>query len=505
MIVNSYRIIMLMLVGLTSAVVRGESNIDAVSKYAWAENVGWTNWRDADSGSNGVQVSLAYLSGYIWGENVGWINVGDGTPDNEMYYANSNGLDYGVNIDSNGDLFGLAWGENIGWINFDTRDKGAERARIDCDATRFLGYVWSENTGWVNLDDMTHFVAFDYCIECTLNADCDDSVFCNGLESCDTDGLCQAGTPVDCDDGVDCTVDTCDADTDGCINVASNGLCDDGLFCNGMEWCDVMTGCQAGTDPCPGEECDEELDTCPLTGACCNGTGGCQDDSDQAFCEQFTGFSYAGDGTECVDGVCDLGACCVAGQCEETVVGVCTNQGGDFFVGESCGTFTCPAATGACCNGIGGCQDDIERSFCEQFAGFVYGGDGTTCSGGVCELGACCLLGDCKDLVAVACASSNGEFHVGTDCETSECPIPTGACCVQGIICVDDTTEVEDCIGFFSGEWAGPFTTCPIVDTDLCPLCDDGDIDGDLDVDLYDFAAMQECFALPYAPRVQVP
>ena len=45
---------------------------------------------------------------------------------------------------------------------------------------------------------------------CSSDADCDDGLFCNGAETCDTGtGECLPGTPVDCDDGVGCTVDAC--------------------------------------------------------------------------------------------------------------------------------------------------------------------------------------------------------------------------------------------------------------------------------------------------------
>lgn len=37
--------------------------------------------------------------------------------------------------------------------------------------------------------------------------------------------------------------------------------CDDGLFCNGLETC-VGGVCQPATDPCPGQLCDEEGDRC---------------------------------------------------------------------------------------------------------------------------------------------------------------------------------------------------------------------------------------------------
>jgi len=149
----------------------GATNINPYQKWGWGENIGWTNWRDANGGNEGVHIGVTFLSGYIWGENVGWINVGDGTPAGGTYYANINGTDFGVNIDVNDDLYGLAWGENIGWINFDTRSKGAQRARADRVANRLRGYVWGENVGWVNLDDATDYVGF---MECTCG-DIDES------------------------------------------------------------------------------------------------------------------------------------------------------------------------------------------------------------------------------------------------------------------------------------------------------------------------------------------
>jgi hypothetical protein len=54
---------------------------------------------------------------------------------------------------------------------------------------------------------------------CLDDNDCDDLQFCNGVETCDL-GLntCLAGTPVDCDDAVACSTDTCNETTDLCEN-----------------------------------------------------------------------------------------------------------------------------------------------------------------------------------------------------------------------------------------------------------------------------------------------
>jgi hypothetical protein len=155
------KLVAIILIGVPLAVVAaGHSNIDPGHKHAWGENVGWTNWRDANYAQEGVDLGTTFLAGFIWSENLGWINVGDGSPDDDVHYGNTDGSDFGVNIDQGtGDLFGLAWGENIGWVNFDTRDKGDQRARFDRPAGRFRGYVWGENVGWINLDDEEHYVA----------------------------------------------------------------------------------------------------------------------------------------------------------------------------------------------------------------------------------------------------------------------------------------------------------------------------------------------------------
>ncbi len=137
-------------------------NIDPIHKFAWSENIGWTNWlSDAPNPGDGVIVSPDFLAGFIWAENIGWINLGNGGGpyDNDPQASST----FGVNINFlTGDMFGKAWGENIGWINFDTRaTQGAtsQQARFDYCENRFRGYAWGENIGWVNLDDAMNFVA----------------------------------------------------------------------------------------------------------------------------------------------------------------------------------------------------------------------------------------------------------------------------------------------------------------------------------------------------------
>jgi len=76
--------------------------------------------------------------------------------------------------------------------------------------------------------------------------ECDDAVFCNGVESCDSATGCVAGSPPDCSDSNECTIDDCDGELDRCVNDASAaaGLpCDDGLLCTEPDQCDGAGGC----------------------------------------------------------------------------------------------------------------------------------------------------------------------------------------------------------------------------------------------------------------------
>lgn len=97
---------------------------------------------------------------------------------------------------------------------------------------------------------------------CASDAECDNGVYCDGAETCDPVFGCVAGTPVTCNDGVSCTLDSCDEAADACVVAADDGACDDGLFCNGVETCDIGGGCVTGSDPCGGSPCDEATDTC---------------------------------------------------------------------------------------------------------------------------------------------------------------------------------------------------------------------------------------------------
>ena len=151
-------------------------------------------------------------------------------------------------------------------------------------------------------------------LECVVDGDCDDNDVCTGIETCKA-GTCMNGTPLDCDDTVACTVDTCDAVT-GCANVPSDAACDDGNGCT-VDVCDAASGCTmfvagAGApcedgDPCttgdscsgikciagPLADCDDGI---PCTNDVCAPDGSCANLADNAACD---------DGDPCTANGCD--------------------------------------------------------------------------------------------------------------------------------------------------------------------------------------------------------
>ena len=141
---------------LVNCVSRAQSTIDPVDAFAWASNVGWTNWRP--SLADGAVIGEYVCSGSVFCANIGWVNMGSGTPANGIRYGNAAAGDYGVNFMPGGTpgfamLRGFAYGANIGWINFENLGN----AVLDLTTGDLTGYAWSANCGWINLGSGTPY------------------------------------------------------------------------------------------------------------------------------------------------------------------------------------------------------------------------------------------------------------------------------------------------------------------------------------------------------------
>jgi hypothetical protein len=133
----------------------GATTINATNSLAYGANLGWLDWRGDTN--NGAVIGEYICSGYLYAANAGWINLGNGNPANGIRYQNNSTTDFGLNLDSQGNLRGYAYGENIGWINFESW--GAPK--LDLWTGRFSGHAYSANCGWISLSNAVAHVQTD--------------------------------------------------------------------------------------------------------------------------------------------------------------------------------------------------------------------------------------------------------------------------------------------------------------------------------------------------------
>lgn len=145
----------LLLLAAAHVSARAGTTIDAANHFAYGANLGWLDWRGDIS--NGIIIGEYVCSGHIYSANVGWINLGSGAPINGIQYQNLSANDFGVNLNSLGNLRGYAWGANIGWIAFE--NSGAPK--VDLFTGKLSGSVWSANCGWISLSNSVAFVQTD--------------------------------------------------------------------------------------------------------------------------------------------------------------------------------------------------------------------------------------------------------------------------------------------------------------------------------------------------------
>jgi alpha-tubulin suppressor-like RCC1 family protein len=72
-------------------------------------------------------------------------------------------------------------------------------------------------------------------------------------------------TAADCDDGADCTTETCGEDGT-CVYEADHAACDNGDMCDGVERCVIDADCQAGEIPEPARECRMDVEPAVVLG-----------------------------------------------------------------------------------------------------------------------------------------------------------------------------------------------------------------------------------------------
>lgn len=273
----------------------------------------------------------------------------------------------------------------------------------------------------------TPFCSAGSCVACLTNNDCSNGLFCDGAEIC-SNNVCVAGTsPVD--DGLSCTIDTCDETNDVVINTPNNAVCQNGLWCDGTEVCNpgapVGTGCVAGAPQvcndglsCSVDSCDEEIPG-DNAGTCQFNTSGCLCD-DNSDCN---------DGNSCTDDVCNISA----GTCQNINDDTNTYDDGLFCTIND----RCVAGSGVV--DLRSVDDGVSCTVdsCDEVNNLVI----HTANDNLCDDGLWCTGTETCDLV-FGCSPSLAECLAGQTCneENQRCEY-----CGDGI--VTGTEECDDLSG----------------------------------------------------------
>lgn len=191
--------------------------------------------------------------------------------------------------------------------------------------------VTSSEGATVTLRPMLTVVFAPPVVTCTSDTDCSDGQFCNGVETCNlATHVCESGIAPNCDDGIECTIDSCNEVQDKCDHVLSDAVCDDGNLCTD-DTCDPAVGCRHVNNNAP---CDDG-NACTISDVCQNGVcspgqeASCDDGvpctSDN--CEPATGCTHTD--TCPVGQVCNLGT----GSCEKGPITITFQQGLNGYTG----------------------------------------------------------------------------------------------------------------------------------------------------------------------------
>lgn len=281
---------------------------------------------------------------------------------------------------------------------------------------------------------------------CTTSAQCDDGVFCNGVEEC-VEGSCVA-MPVACpeEDGVACTHPSCDLTLDACVEKPADALCTVGEYCDIERGCLQVPDCLSDGDCTPPDACT--LGVC-VAGTCtfppidcatvlpalepgdcrviaCDPLVGCGLVPMNALCDDLVGCTEdlcradGSCGAEPRSARCDDGASCTSDVCEPSFV--C----GDLAEPQSgCRHVANPSACGGAGDPLLGLFPGLACSEAVCLGATALNDSGCGFARG-CASGQMCVVGGVCSSITVRSCSSDASCNDGNPCNGSETCVFSG-------------------------------------------------------------------------------
>ncbi len=280
-------------------------------------------------------------------------------------------------------------------------------------------------------------------------AACDDGNYCTIGDSCNG-GFCNPSSSRNCADADPCTADSCNEATNACDHsaVANGTPCDDGVYCSVGSTCSagacgggVPNTCDDGND-CTTDSCNEAGLTCDHT-QLANGTP-CDDG---LYCNVNSTCSAGACGGGAPN-ACDDGQQCTFDSCNEAsnscshdtvpMNGAPCDDGNFCLVGETCNAGSCSGGSVLSCDDGNTCTSD----WCDEGGNICHNddrSDGAACDDGqFCSAGDNCLGGVCQPGAAQACADGNPCTNDSCDEGNDLCAY---GCVPAGTRCLDATQE----------------------------------------------------------------
>ncbi len=333
-------------------------------------------------------------------------------------------------------------------------------------------------------------------IECTVPT-------CDGL-----DGCFEQPDNAACDDGDPCTIDVCSPTAGGCNHfLAPAGTsCDDGASCSSISECNAAGQCIplemddglcVDAFGCTDDKCD------PLDPSAAPGTG-CVNAPNNSICTDTVGCtvdvcnpgSSSADGEGCVrtpnDGLCDNGQFCDGAETCDPVDGCQAGTPPPVDDGIACTADSCNETTNtivhvpqnSVCDNGSFC-DGVEQ--CDLFAGCVPGNPPPVNDGIACTADSCNETTDTIVHTPINALCDNGQFCDGAEicAATVGCVSGTPPNVDDGVGCTNDScNEVTDTIVHTpvnalcdNGQFCDGAETCDAVDgcqVGTPPVVDDG-------------------------------
>ena len=255
------------------------------------------------------------------------------------------------------------------------------------------------------------------CINEPVAGACTNGDPCTVGDTC-LNGLCQGGAPLDCDDGNECTTDSC-GNGGACVNEPVAGVCDDG------DKCTTGDHCEAGA--CVADGALDCLDDNPCTDEHCDPALGCVSTLNQAPCDDDDlcttgdhcqlGLCVSSGQLACVDGnPCTDDSCSPGIGCEFTPNDAQCDDGNECTEQDGCSDGQCLGQGYPDCDDLDECTADV----CDPATGCVH----LSLSGVVCEDGNLCTVGD--------------------QCEEGVCEPGSEPSCDDGDVCTQDQCDPDN-------------------------------------------------------------